>query len=186
MVIHPIGKGKLVTMAGDFGLGPIEPNHNADRWRIEEVRVRFQAVSDKERKTWTQITDLLVGFLPDGPDLETERLPRDVMVTAYETADGKALTLHFVNAAGTLDVLPGTEVGHRDPIPFSKHAGPTIRISVRKPRRWSGRRITEARYLDPETEGAVSLNVEDGGAMVSVEIDPQLIQGYGLVALRRG
>ena len=186
MVIHPIGKGKLVTVAGDFGLGPIEPNHNADRWRIEEIRVPFQAVSDEERKTWEQITDLLVGFLPDGPDLETQHLPRDVMVTAYETAYGKALTLHFVNAAGTLDVLPGTEVGHRDPIPFPKHAGPPIRISVRKPRRWSGQRVSEARYLDPEMEGSVSLTVEDGGAMASVEIDPNLIRGYGLVALRRG
>ncbi|MCK4590102.1 MAG: beta-galactosidase trimerization domain-containing protein, partial [Candidatus Latescibacteria bacterium] len=48
MLIHPIGKGKLVTVAGDFGLGPIEPEHNADRWQREEVRVPFQAVSEEE------------------------------------------------------------------------------------------------------------------------------------------
>jgi hypothetical protein len=186
VVIHPIGKGKLATMAGDFGLGPTEPNQGADRWQIEEVRVPFQAVSDEERKTWTQITDLLVGFLPDGLDLETGNLPQDVMVTAYETADGSALTLHFVNAAGTLDVPPESEVGHRDPIPFPKHAGPTIRILVRKPCQWGGCRITEASYLDPEKEGAVSLKVEDSGAMASVEVNPILIRGYGLVALRRG
>ena len=185
MAIHPIGKGKLATMAGDFGLGPIEPKHDADRLQTKEVRVPFQAVSDEERKTWEQITNLLIAFLPDGPDLETKRLPRDVMVTAYETVDGSALTLHFVNAAGTLDVSPGSEVGHRDPIPFPRHAGPPIRISVRKPRGWSGCRITEARYLNPETEEAVSLKVGDDGAMASVEIDPKLIQGYGLVELRR-
>ena len=184
MVVHPIGKGKLVTVAGDFGLGPIEPAHNADRWQREEVRVPFQAVSEEERKIWEQITDLLVGFLPDGADLETENLPRDVIVTAYEVADGKTLTLHLVNAAGTLDVSPGSEVGHSDLIPFPRHAGLPIRISVRKPRRWSRHQLNEARYLDPETEGSVSLKVEDDGAVVSVEIDPQLIQGYGLVELR--
>lgn len=184
-VIHPIDKGKLVTVAGNFGLAPFELPHNADRWQAEEVRVPFCAVSGEERRIWTQITDLLVGLLPDGPDLETQHLPRDVMVTAYETADGHALILHLVNAADTLDVPPGSGVGHSDPIPFPKHEGPPIRISVRKPQRWARCRVNEARYLDPEVEGSVPLKVEDRGTTVSVEIEPLFIQAYGLVELRR-
>jgi len=185
MTVHAVGKGKLVTVAGDFGLGPVEYAHNADRWQTEEVRVPFRAVSEKERETWREIRELLVRFLPDGPDLTIENLPRDVMVTAYEAADGNSLVLHVVNAAETLDVPPGRRVGHSDPIPFPRHLGSPIRISVRKPLRWSGHRVGDARYLDPEVEGEVSLEIEDGGATIFVEVDPQLVRGYGLVELSR-
>ena len=182
---YEIGRGKLMAVAGDFGLGPMELSHNADRWQAEEVRVPFHAVSEEERTIWTEITDLLVGSLPDRPDLETENLPRDVMVTAYEAADGNALILHLVNAAGTLDMPSDSKVGHSDLIPLPKHGGAPIRISVRKPPRWADHRVGDARYLDPEVRGEVPLKVEDGGTTVSVEVDPQLIRGYGLVELGR-
>jgi len=110
-VVHPVGQGKLVLVAGDMGLGPLEPEHIADRWQTEEVRVPFRAVPEEEKETWQQITDLLVGLLPGVPDLAVENLPRDMLVTAYQSGDGAALVLHLVNASGTLDVVPGTLAG---------------------------------------------------------------------------
>ena len=60
-----VGKGKLIVVPGDYGLGPLEKQHGADRWlKEEEVRVPFQAVSEDEKKVWKQITDILVGLLP--------------------------------------------------------------------------------------------------------------------------
>lgn len=178
---YAIGKGKLVAVPGDLGLGPLDRPHEADRWAVDGLRVPFRAVPEEEREVWAQITDLLVGLLPDGPDLFTENLPQGVVVTAFETADRKALTIHLVNAAGALDVVPGAMVGHGDVIPFPEHEGSPVRIGVRKPAGLRGRRATEARYLDPQVEGPMALSVKDEGAVVWVQVDPQLIRGYGLV-----
>jgi len=184
MVIHQIGSGRLVLMPGDVGLGPYETTHNADRWQEQEVRVSFQAVGPEGRESWRQIVELLVGLLSDGLDLETENLPEGVMVTVYENSGGDAIAVHLVNAAGTLEVEPGTLVGHSDPIPFPEHRGKEpVRIRVRKPRSVV---VDRALYLDPEREEAVALDWEDRDAHVAVQIDPGLIRRYGLVEIGLG
>ena len=181
--VRQIGAGKLVLVAGDFGLGPIEPLHNADRWQAEPVRVPFRAVSDAEKATWRRITALLVGLLPEGPDLTVENLPRDVTVTLYAAADDSALVLHLLNTAGTLDVAPGAAVGHDDTIPFPAHAGPPIRLRVRKPPHLAARALAGARYHDPEAEAPVALQAADEGATVQITLDPRLIRRYGLLEI---
>ena len=183
-LVHHLGAGRLVLVAGDWGLGPFEPEHVADRWQAEEIRVPFRAVSDEEKKTWRQITGLLVGLLPGGPDLVAENLARDVIVTAYQSADGTALVLHLVNAAGTLAVDPGAPVGHSDTIPFPPHerAAP-IRLHVRKPSSMPARAAAEARYYDPEVARALTLPVVETHDTLSVELDPSALRGYGLLSV---
>jgi hypothetical protein len=184
-LVHHVGEGKLVLIAGDWGLGPFEPGHVADRWQSEEIRVPFRAVSDEEKETWKEITGLLVGLLPGGPDLVTENLPRDVIVTAYQAADGSALVLHLVNAAGTLTVDPGAPVGHSDVIPFPPHKGTApIRLQVRKPDALQARAATEARYYDPEVAEALTLPLVETQGTLSVELDPNAFRGYGLLEIR--
>ena len=185
-VSHRVGQGQIILVAGDFGLGPFEPEHVADRWQTQEARVPFRAVSGEEKETWKQITDLLIGHLPDGPDLAVENLPRDVIVTAYQSADGSALVLHLVNAAGTLDIDPGALVGHSDPIPFPRHehAAP-IRLHIRKPPCWRSRAVRSAFYHDPETPEDVTLAVSEQPMTVAVELDPRYLRGYGLIEINR-
>ncbi len=181
-VMHRIGQGRLVMMAGDFGLGPFEPLHHArGRGQETETRVPFRGISGADREARRQITDALEGLLPGGPEMRAENLPRDVTLTAFEAADGRALVLHVLNAAGTLDAPSGENVGHGDPIPFPKHAGPPVRIRLRKPETLAGRAAVRARYHDPDREMSVEAPVADRGNAVSVEIDPRLIQAYGLV-----
>jgi len=105
-------------------------------------------------------------------------------VTVYENSGGDAIAVHLVNAAGTLEVEPGTLVGHSDPIPFPEHRGKEpVRIRVRKPRSVV---VDRALYLDPEREEAVALDWEDRDAHVAVQIDPGLIRRYGLVEIGLG
>lgn len=183
IAVHQIRAGKLVLVAGDFGLGPVARLHNADRWQTTPVRVPFRAVSDAEQVTWRQITDLLIGLLPVGPDLTTENLPPDVIVTLFEAADSSALILHVLNATGTLDVAPGADVGHSDVIPFPKYAGPPIQLNVRKPQHLSSCAVSGVRYYDPEAECSVVLPFFDNETTVTVELDPQSVCSYGLVEM---
>jgi hypothetical protein len=180
---HTFGKGKLVLVPGDFGLGPLVEEQFADRLQPEGVRVPFKAVPSEAQETWKQITDLVVGLLPGGPDFVAENIPRDVVVTVYKTADGSSLAMHVVNAAGMLDVAPGAEVGHGDRLPFPRHTGAAIRLKVRKPEELSAYVVDEAYYHDPESDRAVVLRVADEGAAVVVELNPQLIHVYGLVEI---
>ena len=106
-----------------------------------------------------------------------------VMMTAFETQDRKGMVVHLVNASGTLEKKQGEMVSHHDPIPFPKHTGERIRITIRKPDAWSGQSVTAAKFHDPEMPGAVSLKVEDRSRQVCVEVDPRLVGKYGLVIL---
>jgi hypothetical protein len=182
-VTHEIGKGKLVIVAADFGLGPREACQCVDRYQDPPLRIPFQSVAEEASRVRRKITELLVGLLPDGPDLVIENLPRDVMVTVFETEDRKSLVVHLVNASGTLEVTPGELVSHRDPIPFPKRKEKPVRIALRKPEGWDARRLTRANYHDPERSESVSLRIEDRGELVAVELNPEWIGKYGLVFL---
>lgn len=78
-----------LAAVGDLGLGRLEPEHWADRWLGPEVFAHFQAVSDDEKASWRQITGLLVGHLPDGPDLVAKNLP--VMSSSRHFSRGTAV-----------------------------------------------------------------------------------------------
>jgi hypothetical protein len=178
---YGVGKGRILTVAGDLGLSPYEGAHNADRWLEGDVRVPLRSVSGADRATWTDVVDLLVGLLPGGPDLTVENLPGDVTVTAFQTADGESLAVHLVNTAQTLDPPPDAKAGHSDVIPLPRHTGPDISVGIRKPEGLRDRAITSARYHDPEQDEPVALNVEDQGETVRVVVRPGLINCYGLL-----
>jgi len=182
-VTHPVGAGRLLVVAGDFGSRPAEPERWADRYREPPLRVPFQAVPPEAPAVWRQITDWLTGLLPGGPDLVTENLPGDVLVTAFETRDGNSIALHLVNAAGTLTVRDGDPVSHRDPIPFPRHEGPRIRLAVRKSDSWRQRPVVRTDYCDPDRARAAELRFADRGDLVQIEIEPQRINRYGLLRL---
>ena len=180
MVVNSLGSGKLVLVPGDLGLGPYEPAHNADRWQEEEIRVEFRKVGKKEKGEWGKITELLVGFLSDGPDLKAKNLPDGMVLTAFEAKDESALVLHLVNTAGTLESERGERIGHSDRIPFPKHAGKNIELRVRKTRFASVEKVS---YFDLERKEGVFLEFADDGNFAEVILDPKLIRGYGLIEI---
>jgi hypothetical protein len=183
-LIHNIGNGKLVMMSGDYGLSRVEGTCHADRWKPNEVRIPYYPPTENEWKIRRKITGFLLDLLPDGPDMEINNLPADVLVTLFETEKGGSLVVHLVNAGGTLDVKPGTEAGHSDPILFPRYTGrPEIRIQVRKPDKLSNCSVKAAYYHDPESDDPVLLKTTDEGKRINIEIDPSLIGFYGLIEI---
>jgi hypothetical protein len=185
-VVQPVGEGRLALLAGDWGLEPFESMYNADRWQEDEIRVPFHAVSASDRQVWRDVTGFLAGLLPDGPDLQADGLPRDVTVTAFLSADGQSLVVHLVNTAETLDVVPGTTVGHSDAIPLPSHHAAPVTLKARKPESLEGRKPVAARWHDPEAEAPVELNVGDEGERVAVEVDVKRLRCYGMVEIAFG
>ena len=182
VVVHAVGRGRLVLAPGDLGLGPYETAHNADRWQAEEARVPFPGVPAEARRTWREITGLLVGLIPGGPDLSVQNLPDGVTATVLATADGDALMVHLVNAAGTL--AAEGEVGHSDAIPFPVHGGMVpATLRVRKLRGQEHRHPRTARYLDPERDDEVRVPMIEDGEAINVQVRGALIRGYGLVEI---
>lgn len=182
-VVHPVGEGRLVLLAGDWGLEPFEPMHNADRWQEDEIRVPFHSVSASDRQMWGDITHLLTGLLSDDPELEAKGLPEDVTVTVFQSADGQSLVLHLVNTAETMDVASGEAIGHSDPIPLPNHHVAPVTLKVRKPESLQDRKPLAARWHDPEAEGPVELKVEDEAERVVVEVDVKKLRCYGMVEI---
>ena len=184
-VIHDIGNGKLVMMSGDYGLSRVEGTCHADRWQPHEVRIPYYPPTENEWKIRRKITGFLLDLLPDGPDMEINNLPADVLATLFETEKGGSMVVHLVNAGGTLDVKPGTEVGHSDPILFPRYTGrPKISIQVRKPDHLSNRSVKTAYYHDPESDDdPVHLKTTDEGNRINILIDPSLIGFYGLIEI---
>ena len=178
-----MGRGQLVLVPGDLGLGPCEPPLNADRWQAEEVRVPYRARAAEEYGVWDEIRSLLASLLPCGPDLEVQGLPDGVMVTPFYSADGRSLVVHLVNAAGTLDASSDS-VGHGDEIPFPVHRGmPPARMRLRQPRHLTRGAAALPRYLDPERDDEVDIPVSWDGDVATMHLDPALIRGYGLVEI---
>jgi len=175
------GRGQLILVPGDLGLGPYELPHNADRWQAEEVRVSYRAPAPEEYGVWDEIRGLLASLLPGGSDLVAQDLPEGVMVTPFCSADGGSLVVHLVNAAGTLDAA-GEGVGHGDEIPFPEHRGmPPARLIVRKPGHLTGGTPSGSRYLDPAREDEVRVPVVADDDAVTIQINLALIRGYGLI-----
>ena len=185
-VVHPVGEGRLALLAGDWGLEPFEPMHNADRWQEEEVRVPFHSVSAPDRQTRRDITALLTGLLPDGPELQADGLPEDVTVTVFGSADGQSLVVHLVNTAKTLDVAPGETIGHSDPVPLPAHHVAPVTLKVRKPESLQGGKPVAARWHEPESEEAIELKVADEDERVAVEVDVKRLRCYGMVEIAFG
>ena len=177
----PVGRGQLVLVPGDLGLGPYEPPYNSDRWQAEEVRVPYRVPVPEEYAVREEIRELLGSLLPGGPDLQVHDLPDGVMVAAYCSADGRSLVLHLVNAAGTLDAV-GDGVGHADQIPVPEHRGmPPARLRLRKPGHLAGGTPRGSRYLDPERDDEVRVPVVADEDAVTVQVKLALIRRYGLV-----
>ena len=177
----PWEKGMLIRVAGDYVLDPVEPiirpNGGSDRTQ----RAPYTPLTDEQEKRRYGLAGFLTGLLPEGPELQTTNLPRNVLVTVFEAQSREALAIHLVNAVGTLDVSPGTLVGHDDPIPFPRLEGTTARVVVRPPNHIAGYPVRRASYHDPDLPGAIPLEVEQSAGQITVKVAPSQITWYGLI-----
>jgi len=109
-----LGEGRLVLVAGNWGLGLFEPEDVADRWQVEEIRVPFRAVSEEEKEIWKEITGLLGGMLPGKSNsqfrwrVDTDSgLPVERAVVLADAAADAALVDHVRALEGG-----GLSIGH--------------------------------------------------------------------------
>ena len=176
-----IGAGRLVQVAGDYALEPVEriarPVGGGRRTRLP-----WQPVSAAHERLRDELVAFL-GGLAGGADLELDNLPAGVLATVFATESGDSLVVHLVNAAQTLAVGTGASIGHDDPIPFPRFGGEPVGITLRMPAALSGRSVRQARYHDPDVAAARSVAVEAEAGRVAVTLDPAWIGAYGLVQI---
>ena len=177
-----IGAGRLVQVAGDYALEPVEriarPVGGGRRTRLP-----WQPVSAAHERLRDELVAFL-GGLAGGADLELDNLPAGVLATVFATESGDSLVVHLVNAAQTLAVAgTGASIGHDDSIPFPRFGGEPVGITLRMPAALSGRSVRQARYHDPDVAAARSVAVEAEAGRVAVTLDPAWIGAYGLVQI---
>ena len=206
-VTTQVGAGRLVQVAGDYALAPVE--------RIARpvgggrtTRLPWQPVSAAHERLRDELVAFL-GGLTGGADLQIEHLPADVLATVFATESGDSVVVHLVNAAQTLAVADGSlgrleppvpdhgvglvgaqfavgtgaSIGHDDPIPFPRFAGEPVGITLRMPAALSGRSVRQAWYHDPDVAAARPVAVEAAAGRVAVTLDPAWIGAYGLVQI---
>ncbi len=176
-----IGAGRLVLVAGDYALEPVEGIARPEDGG-REARVPWQPVSAAQERLRDELVAFLCG-LAGGADLEIEDLPAGVLATVFVTECGDSLVVHLVNAAQTLVVAVGGSIGHDDPIPFPRFAGGPARITLRTPGALAGRPVRQARYHDPDVAAARPVAAEAAAGRVTVTLDPSWIGAYGLVQI---
>ena len=190
-----IGEGVLITVAGDFGLGPLEPVVRADRWQASEVRVPYQPLTGEERENRGAITAFLKGFVTAAgrsdkserswSTLKVSEAPDGLVITLFETGDGSTLVVHLVNTCGALDTAPGSLVGHSDPAPLPTLAGfAPFNIEITFPARMRTSQVHSAYLHAPTLEKSAELTWTEDGGSLSVKVDPGLIEFYGLIEIR--
>ena len=176
-----IGAGRLVRVAGDYALEPVErivrPGGGGRRQRLP-----WQPVSAAGERLRDELVAFL-GGLAGGADLEIENLPAGVLATVFATGSGDSLLVHLVNAAQTLAVGTGASIGHDDPIPFPRFGGEPVGLSVRFPAALAGRSVRRARYHDPDAATARPVATETATGGVAVTLDPAWIGAYGLIQI---
>ncbi len=176
-----IGAGRLVQVAGDYALEPVEriarPVGGGRRTRLP-----WQPVSAAHERLRDELVAFL-GGLAGGADLKLDNLPAGVLATVFATESGDSLVVHLVNAAQTLAAGTGASIGHDDSIPFPRFGGEPVGITLRMPAALSGRSVCQARYHDPDVAAARSVAVEAEAGRVAVTLDPAWIGAYGLVQI---
>ena len=197
-----VGAGRLVRVAGDYVLGPVERiARPAAAGR--EARLPWQPVPAAHERLRDELVAFLAG-LAGGADLELQHLPADVLATVFATERGDSLAIHLVNAARTLAVPdgapvlpdhqgglvgvqgdPGQErsIGHDDPIPFPRFAGEAVRVAVRLPAALAGRSVRQALYHDPDVSAARPVVVAAAAGRITAALDPAWIGVYGLLQI---
>ncbi len=177
-VTTQVGAGRLVQVAGDYALEPVErivrPAGDG-----RETRLPWRPVSAAHERLRDELVAFL-GSLAGGADLRIENMPAGVLATVFATESGDSLVVHLVNAAQT---LAGVHVGHDDPIPFPRFRGKPVGITLRMPAAFAGRSVRQARYHDPDVAAARPVAVASAAGRVTVTLDPAWIGAYGLVQI---
>ena len=176
-----VGAGRLVRVAGDYALEPVERiARPVDGGR--EARMPWQPVPAAHERLRDELVAFLCG-LTRGADLEIEDLPAGVLATVFVTACGDSLVVHLVNAAQTLAVPVGGIIGHDAPIPFPRFGGESVRVALRPTAALAGRSVRQALYHDPDVSAARPVVVAAAAGRVTVTLDPSWIGAYGLVQI---
>ncbi len=176
-----IGAGRLVQVAGDYALEPLERiARPATGGR--EARLPWQPVAAAHERLRDDLVAFLAG-LTGGADLELQGMPVGVLATVFVIESGESLVVHLVNAAQTLALPQGATIGHDDPIPFPRFAGRPAAITVRLPGALAERSVHRARYHDPDVAAARTAAVRAAAGRVTVALDPAWIGAYGLVQI---
>lgn len=179
-VTSRVGAGRLVRVAGDFALEPVERIARPAAGG-REARLPWQPVSAAHERLRDELVAFLAG-LAGGADLELEHMPAGVLATVFATGRGDSLVVHLVNAAQTLSVPVGASIGHDDPIPFPRFGGRPVRITL-STAAVAGRSLRQARYLDPDVDAARPVAAEAAAGRVTVTLDPAWIGAWGLVQI---
>lgn len=182
--MREVGRGKLVLVAPDFGLGRIEERYISDRFMIPPARIPYSPMQRNDELSRNKVVELLASLPAAPPDLELENVPLGVMVSMFRSTDGSALVLHLVNASGTLNSPPDGKVGHEDIIPFPSHAGRSkMTLRLRKPLDLSGHQVRMAHLFDLERVEPWPVDWSEKGERILISVEPERVTDYALIEI---
>jgi hypothetical protein len=178
---HSVGKGKVIFISGDYGLGPLWMHIQTDRFRVKTNRVPVPQWKEEEWNSQNQIVLLVRSFLKDNPAVIESPAPGSLQSMVYYS--GNALIIHLTNTNEALNPAEGDTGGHEDPIPFTgfpNEADPW-KIQVKIPPKLRKKKISKVRYIVPEKDPVNINGFEREKGFIKINFPPSNLEWYGMI-----